>query len=82
MSKHLILFVLALASISNLNAQWFYDSASISVIEIDFSQSNWDYMLDTAKAGSESYIMSQSVTINGTYYDSVGVKYKGNSTYK
>ncbi|MAZ95916.1 MAG: hypothetical protein CMP53_00160 [Flavobacteriales bacterium] len=82
MSKHLILFVLALASISNLNAQGFYDSASISVIEIDFSQSNWDYMLDTAKAGSESYIMSQSVTINGTYYDSVGVKYKGNSTYK
>ena len=39
-------------------------------------------MLDTAKAGSEGYIMAQSVSINGTLYDSVGVKYKGNSTYQ
>ncbi|MBK7631732.1 MAG: CotH kinase family protein [Ignavibacteriales bacterium] len=38
-------------------------------------------MLDTAKAGSDGYIMAQSVTVNGTEYDSVGVKYKGNSTY-
>ena len=39
-------------------------------------------MLDTAKAGDESYLMAQTVTINGTVFDSVGVKYKGNSTYK
>jgi len=26
--------------------------------------------------------MAQSVTINGEVYDSVGVKYKGNSTYQ
>ncbi len=38
-------------------------------------------MLDTANAGSGGYIMAQSVTINGTTFDSVGVKYKGNSTY-
>ena len=29
------------------------------MIEIDFSQSNWDPILDTAKA-DEGYIMSQS----------------------
>ncbi len=38
-------------------------------------------MLDTAKAGTESYIMAKSILINGVAFDSVGVKYKGNSTY-
>ena len=46
-----------------------------------FFQANWDYQLDTSKAGAEGYIMAQSVTINGTKYDSVGVKYKGSSSY-
>ena len=82
MSKNTLLFLLSIFSISNLPAQGLYDSATITLIEIDFSQSNWDYMLDTAKAGSEGYIMSQTVTINGVSFDSVGVKYKGNSTYQ
>jgi spore coat protein CotH len=46
-----------------------------------FSQPDWDYELDTAKAGSDSYIMASLVKINGVDYDSVGVKYKGNSSY-
>ena len=61
-------------------SQSFYDINTIQTIALTFKQSNWDYMLDTAKAGSDGYIMG-SVTINGTAYDSVGVKYKGNSTY-
>lgn len=40
-----------------------------------------DALLDAQKAGDEDYIMAQSVTINGVLFDSVGVKYKGNSTY-
>ena len=82
MNKSILLFLAALFSILNLQGQGLYDSTSITRIEIYFSQSNWDYMLDTAKAGSESYIMSQTVIINGVSFDSVGVKYKGNSTYK
>ncbi len=62
-------------------AQEFYDINTIQTISITFSQSNWDYLLDTAKAGSDGYTMAQSVSINGTVFDSVGVKYKGNSTY-
>lgn len=58
-----------------------YDINTIQKIEITFLQSNWDYQLDTAKAGSESFIMAQKVVINGISFDSVGVKYKGNSTY-
>ena len=82
MSKNTLLFLLSIFSISNLPAQGLYDSATITLIEIDFSQSNWDYILDTAKAGSEGYIMAPTVTINGVSFDSVGVKYKGNSTYQ
>ena len=66
---------------NNSYAQSFYDINTIQTIALTFEQSNWDYMLDTAKAGSDGYIMAKSVTINGTQYDSVGVKYKGNSTY-
>jgi hypothetical protein len=62
-------------------AQNFYDINTIQRIEIVFNQSNWDYILDTAKQGSDSYLMSKWVKINGVQFDSAGVKYKGNSSY-
>jgi hypothetical protein len=72
-----LLFLIVVQS----NAQTFYDLSTIQTIEIVFAQSNWDALLDAEKAGDENYIMAQSVTINGVMFDSVGVKYKGNSTY-
>jgi hypothetical protein len=54
---------------------------TIQTIEISFTQTNWDYLLDTATAGFETDLMAQWVKINGIQYDSVGVRYKGNSTY-
>lgn len=76
-----IVSILAVLLIINVNAQSFYDMATVQTIEITFAQSNWDALLDAEKAGNEDYIMAQSVIINGTTFDSVGVKYKGNSTY-
>lgn len=67
--------------VHNLMAQNFYDLNTVQTIEITFAQSNWDQLLDAEKAGNEDYIVAQSVTINGVVFDSVGVKYKGNSTY-
>lgn len=78
--KFLLLFS-AFLIVSQLKAQSFYDLNTIQTIEITFSQSNWDQLLDNAYSSTGDYIMAQSVTINGTVYDSVGVKYKGNSTY-
>ncbi len=78
----LLLAVICLLSPDlEVSAQSFYDMNTIQKIEIEFEQSNWDYLLDTAKSGSETYLMAKSVTINGEEFDSVGVKYKGNSTY-
>jgi hypothetical protein len=63
-----------------VSAQSFYDINTIQKIELQFSQSDWDYRMDTAKAGSEGYLMAQ-VRVNGVQFDSIGVKYKGNISY-
>lgn len=59
----------------------FYDPQVIQEIKIFFSQSDWDYRMDTAKAGSDSYLMADSMVVNGVRLDSIGVQYKGNSSY-
>ena len=63
------------------HSQEFYDLNTIQTIEIEFAQTNWDQLLDNAYASTGDYILAASVSINGIEYDSVGVKYKGNSTY-
>ncbi len=64
-----------------VQAQGFYDMSTIQTIEITFAQSNWDQVLDAERAGADGYTMATTVKINNTTYDSVGVKFKGNSTY-
>ncbi len=62
-------------------AQDFYDINTINTIEITFEESNWDQILDQyAQAGDEERLMG-TASINGEVYDSVGVRYKGNSSY-
>ena len=68
-------------SLFSFSQTHFYQRDTIQKIEITFTQPNWDYMMDTAKAGSEGYILASQVKVNGVPYDSVGVKYKGNSSY-
>lgn len=62
-------------------AQSFYDPNQIQDIRIFFAQSDWDYQLDTAKAGTDSYLQADSVLINGERFKNCGIKYKGNSSY-
>ncbi len=76
------LFVVPVFFKSNVIAQQtFYNIDTIQKIEINFAQANWDYMLDTAKAGADGYLMADWVKINNVQFDSVGVKYKGNISY-
>ncbi len=82
MKKFLFSFQLILCfCCTNLFAQNFYALDTIQQIEIKFAEPNWDYILDTAKMGSDSYTMAVYVRINGVQFDSAGVKYKGNSSY-
>ena len=66
----------------NLTAQSFYDSGILQEIKITFFQDNWDFKLDSLKnIDGGDYLLARSVEINGELFDSVGVKYKGNSSY-
>lgn len=62
-------------------AQSFYDPNTIQEIRIYFSQPNWQTQLNVQQQTTQQYIPAQSVVINGTTFNNVGVKYKGNSSY-
>jgi hypothetical protein len=84
MKNHIRIIIpvlLLLSSYVYSYAQSLYDINTVQTIEIYFSNNNWDQLLDNAYATTGDYIMADSVIINGTKYDSVGVKYKGNSSY-
>lgn len=62
-------------------AQDFYDINSVRTIEIFFEQSDWDKILDSLKLLGQEERLIAKVKIEGVEYDSVGVRYKGNSSY-
>ena len=80
--QSILLTIILLLSICSLtNAQDLYDINTINVIELTFQESNWDYLLDQLyAAGDEERLMGTAV-VNGIPFDSVGVRYKGNSSY-
>ncbi len=82
MKQTLLLVVLTCTLFTKSSlAQGFYDRSTVQKIEIFFSASNWDAQLDALASTTEDYLLADSVRINGTSFDSVGVKYKGNSSY-
>ncbi|GJQ62127.1 MAG: hypothetical protein SCALA702_11800 [Melioribacteraceae bacterium] len=76
-----VLILLLLFAAQSLYGQDFYDIENINTIEITFSESNWDQILDNLYAAGDEDRLVGSALINGEQYDSVGVRYKGNSTY-
>ncbi len=65
----------------------FYDSDVINTIEMTFADDNWNADLDAIYKqdfdGDEDYDrLLCTVIINGEQYDNVGVRYKGNSSYR
>ena len=81
MFRKITLLVFAFIASASAYAQNFYDVSTIQVISIHFPFSNWDYRLDTAKAGAEGYVVADTVTINNVQFYNCGIKYKGNSSY-
>jgi hypothetical protein len=77
----IVIFLMCISSVFAQAQTTLFDLNTIQDIEINFSQTDWDYQLDTAKIGADGYLMATWVKINGVQFDSVGVKYKGNSSY-
>ena len=64
----------------NFGQTTFYDRSTVQTIEIFFTSASWDATMDAATS-TDTYTIADSVRINGVVFDSVGVKYKGNSSY-
>ena len=81
MKTRQLLLILVFGIMNSAFSQSFYDINTVNTIEIEFEESNWDYLMDQmANAGNEERLMG-TVTINEQFFDSVGVRYKGNSSY-
>ncbi|MDG1476077.1 MAG: CotH kinase family protein [Vicingaceae bacterium] len=82
MKKYLLGTILFVATSTNLlNAQDLYDLTNITTIELTFTDPNWDATMDSYYAAGLDQRLLATCLVNGVQYDSVGVKYKGNSTY-
>jgi hypothetical protein len=59
----------------------FYDVGQVNEVRLTFVEPDWDAILDSLyAAGGEGRLIGAAV-INGVRYDSVGVRYKGYSSY-
>lgn len=65
---------------SPVSAQDFYGSG-VQEVRIDFSQKNWDDKLDSLKKANPEARLLATAYVNGQRFDSIGVRYKGNSSY-
>ncbi len=81
MRKLFLLILFCLPAYLTQAQSSFYTTQQVQRVDLYFSFSNWDYRMDTMKMGYGGYLAADSIRINGISYDSVGVKYKGNSSY-
>ena len=63
------------------SAQDFYDLYSVKEIRLEFKQDNWADILSKFKDQGQKKRVTATLKLNGVTYDSVGVRYKGNSSY-
>ncbi len=81
MKKEILTVFILMVIWMTSSSQNFYDITTINTIEISFTQTNWDYLLDSLVANGEEERLLGTATLNGQIFDSVGVRYKGNSSY-
>lgn len=82
MKKNILLIALLLTNVA-LWSQEMYDNSVIHTIEIQFAFDDWDAKMDAAASKTDDlYTVALWCKINGEKFDSVGVKFKGNSSYK
>ena len=81
LNKFIMFFLGSFVLINSINSQDFYDINTINTIEITFAESNWDYLLDQLYGEGDEERLIGTIAINGEVFDSVGVRYKGNSSY-
>jgi hypothetical protein len=78
---HKYLLVILLLQIGSIvSAQDFYNNA-IQEVRVELPFKNYDYKLDSLKKVNPEARLSGSAMVNGVRFDSIGIRYKGNSSY-
>ncbi|MDB4126692.1 CotH kinase family protein [Flavobacteriales bacterium] len=76
-----IIYVILFLYCSNACAQTnFYNVDSLREIRINFHDSDWDHQLDSFYVQGDNERILADLIIDGSIYDSVGVRYKGFSS--
>ncbi|MFO7651249.1 MAG: CotH kinase family protein, partial [bacterium] len=70
-----------LAVLASAGAGGFYDADRVGEVRLTFAQPNWDWILDSLYAAGEEGRLVGTATVDGVRFDSVGVRYKGASSY-
>ncbi|MBK9337155.1 MAG: CotH kinase family protein [Lewinellaceae bacterium] len=74
------LLIAAIFAGASVSAQDFYGKA-VQEIRLELPYPDWDTKLDSIKNVNPDSRLSGTAFVNGTRYDSVGIRYKGNSSY-
>jgi hypothetical protein len=74
----LLLFII---TFKNAFSQDFYTPISVREVRLTMPYSNWDVKLDSLKKVNPDARLSATISVDGQQFDSVGVRYKGNSSY-
>ena len=81
MLKRILIFIFAfLLQINSFSQSNFYDIYTVREIRLNFHQSNWDALLDSFYVIGDNNRILADIIIDGSSYDSVGVRYKGFSS--
>jgi spore coat protein CotH len=79
--KSFITIVFLILYLLPVTGQWsFYHPDTIQEIRIYFQEKNWDHILDSLYIRGQEERHLAAITINGTPFDSVGIRYKGFSS--
>ncbi len=62
-------------------AQDFYTPGTVRDMRIELPYKSWDWKLDSLKKNNPDARLLGAAYVDGQFFDSVGVRYKGNSSY-
>jgi len=80
MKGKLLLTVLFITASQIYGQNSFYKDGDVHEIKFYFKQTNWDYLLDSFYVKGDEERLLANINIDGTSYDSVGIRYKGYSS--
>ena len=81
MFKYILSFVFVCIFFTFSSAQDLFDLNTVRELRVTFKDKNWDKKLDSLHKLGNEFRLIGNLKIDGVSYDSVGIRYKGNSSY-